>query len=934
MTLNDLFSWMHSHEYHFERLSDSMVGQVELEKELDDATRKHQALLAEVRVLNFSTDKTDFSLKEKALAELYVQSQLIQFLEFCQGCFKKKDKNLCYDLALKYLNTLSEGKNLFHERFILSALLKISRTFEHLKQALIYQENPLGMVKLFEACLCEPEEMAASVLWMLHKGATPQKIIATGFLHRFLAYNLFLLGQEKNPINTFYQVLACDSLGKDLVQEAEKVSCELRGFEKYSLAGSFADNHKISSIEETPCQFSEYNENFGALFELFGVEFVKLALVQVHHSQNKAWKALIAQSLNQAIDTKQLASLINIYAKQYPPEILKQAAALISDEKIKQLLDVKEGAVLHLLRYKPQSENLFINQDIAVLIKGFLSEDYDVYEVVPQLLALLNIFKKKNTQISNQIYKEIISIVLVHSYCLDDGAFLTCLRRYQNKNEMISQVVTDIENQFESVLQHLSKNASTESSFYYILEDAWYLASRQLNTIELISSVKTTIPADKYHFIACLGRAFFKIKSNPKALEEFIAWVQFKPLLLEKGISEYERLLIVLLANIDKADLRLSIMHELEKKYSSYEYLTKHYPQHNVYHQAVFFGNTGLIQHLVDCKQFAQLDKARKQNLLNLAVQKESWGVVRIFFEQKLVAISDKYKEKILIKASESGQLEIVNLFLREGDGTNQFDKKLQKCVIEAIKADHLEFAQSLAEIKYIKKLHNELKKFFLSAVSKGELSRVMFYCKLKKNSLNSYDLGEGLKDAARKGHYELVGYLLNLEHNSARFSAIEDALVKASKKGHVKVVKALCEGPRVSPRGCKIEGALIIAACKGHHKIINYILDHYAEMLTEKGIDNALKGAAVSGHLDAVKAICQSHVISLSKKAIKHGKSKASSKNHLETYEYLKSYETEKRLAVKVFGRARSLSLFASSPSAPDSPSSVCSEQLSCSYN
>ncbi|ARB91446.1 ankyrin repeat domain-containing protein [Legionella longbeachae] len=889
MDIKELFNWLQGDEaaLHY---SDMVLSRELLDLQLSQAEKSSQTLLREVRIARYSKGAVTEKINELEKNDLYVK-----YLKFCSQHSSEKSllfitlkyllsqaqkeqpqiqlSNKVYQLFLVVLqedqeSTLkfyNENKELFkdydeiqekvdltlHQKKIDEDVQKVKRNLLKLNTFLSHQKNPLGLVGLFKNYIDDTEQFAALILWLLHRGVGAKKILQTYLLHDFLKYHFFTLHDKDNEVVRLYTLLGCFPQTKTLLETVKKTASDERGLQQYSLDGVF-QKYELLTISplHNPSQFSQISENFLSLNKIFGLPFLIEAIINSNEYTDSKWQEALKDALNKPqFVIEELSGVIHLFASEYSPSVLKNLADLIDDSTVQELLSNNEGTVLYLIPYKPKLFDAINEKNSAELIQQFSKKHPDDSGIVYQLTALFMAFLRKKHPETSLVFQVLIDKLMRYPHLLEDEELLRQLKKFPDSGPLLFQRYEAIARQFNDCILEQTAESSFNSRNYQIIEDSWFDATRKFNVLGLIKPQTKFTLGNKYAFQAKVAQIAFLHHGEKFDLDAFIEALSLPPVTSD-AVSEYERILIEMLATIDNELLRKQIIEKLETDpVGRFDWMKKEYEGKTVFHKAAIYGNLGLIKLFED-----ELEPEFFNKAVLYAAQENQWSTVDYLLQLDTTFLTENEIEAVVRFAAQQGQVNIIQFFYDNYDyapSTNEIATILEQAIIN----NHL----------------NVVTYFYQSSFA------------LPKQSVinNLFNL------AIEAEAIDVISFIAEAEENKPTLSAVEKAFEQATLHQKLKIIQTLCHLSSNTPRPGVI-GRTFIKACQlGLLAAVQYFYDSPEKIISQSTFQNAFEQAIINGHMDLVIYFCNSLTNPPTQSVIEQGVISAAKSGNLHLIEY-----------------------------------------------
>ncbi|KTD70846.1 ankyrin repeat domain-containing protein [Legionella tucsonensis] len=892
MLINDLFNWFQGDEESFHLVNQYLSKEL-LKSEQSQAERINRMLLSEVRFAKLSGLETSDAKSKLEKHILYMD-----YLEFCSQQFTVAPKSSLILVTLKYLlpktqkedlhlnaklnelfaallhndkeNALSfyqQNETLFKNHpeiqkrveLVLceqkrdAAVKRVEYLLSYLSKKLSNQKNPLGIIGLCREWLSDTEQFTALILWLLERHVSTKQILQTYLLHDFLKYHLFTLHSEDSEVFQLYALLSLFPEAKLLVETAQQIGSDERGFEHYALNGILSEK-KLQSIplKSQSLEFSLTTSNFLALHELFGPTFLTAAVITSVDHKNLNWLEALRQTLNQPeIVTNEIPRLINSIAHESSPQVLENLAALIDDHTAQYLLSKNEGAVFHLLPYKPNLFEYINEKNVTGFIHQITVRHTSEQEIIFQLMALFSLLSKKKNPMAQLVFQAIIDNLVHHPLLLEDEKLLRQLRKYPDCKLILSQKSEQIKKQVNDCIIEQATKPPFSSHNYHIIEDIWVDATRKLAVFDLISPQDTFNLNHKYALQVKIAEITFFYHRDYFDLDAFIESLSPPPVVAENGVSEYERILIEILAVIDNESIREQIISKLENyPVHRLDWVKKEYEGKTIFLKAAQHGNLGLLAFLKD-----QIAPETFNVAIITAVKANQWEFVDRLCRINKVHLSKDEIETLILQAAEHGQIKIIKYLLDTYD-YEPSTAEVMKILNQAIKNNKLNVVEYFYIFSDKMPTQSVINKLFNSAVELEFWDIALFIADSEKHPPSLLTIEKAFTHAANTMQVEAMQRFCTLSTNIPRPDVIHRAFVKASQSGHLPIVQRLHDLPEKLPRAI-IEKAVEQAIINGHKETISYLYNSSSYPPNQSLVNQGFMTAVKTGKATLVEFFC-----------------------------------------------------------------------------
>ncbi len=656
----------------------------------------------------------------------------------------------------------------------------------------------------------------------------------------------------------------------------------------YAITGEKCEQRTLHRvlIKPTTPEFTPTAENFHALYGVFGETFLKEALTWGVEAKQVVWHAALRQVLNQeATIAKHLPGLINFVAISSTPRTSETLASLIDDSTIEKLVMQHNGAVLHLLPYKPMLRTQIEEGGITHYLAMMQPADDRVLDTIPQFLSLFFVFRDINQPVAVLVYEAILDLLMQHLQYLDDRLLIKELRKFSEKETILTKRYTHLHHLLDECIEEQVAEGRLSTDNYHVIENMWLSVSRKLDLLNEIMPKASHCPSDKYKLQAYWASMYFARHPGYFILDDFIQALEVTSELFTNRVTVYERVLVELLTTIDNDALRQSIITqfdammseddhrlmerlktmddpdiqqviqaEIEKnKALSVPWVHKKYSDGCILDIAAKRGNIGLIRWL---ESRMVLDVEIINQAVILAAEENQWSVVDYFLSSPHHHPTQQVLKELLSLAIAAGELPSVRL-LCGGVITHLHEKHLEKAFIEAAAHDHKALVQYLCHLDTGAPNPSMVARAFKVAIHYKSMDVVDFICHSTESTQLQLIVENALLTAATRDDLSMVQKLCSLNTNAPRQTAIEKTFLKAIKYGHLSIAQYLANLSTNAPSQSVINEALDEAIKSKDLRVVRYLFDSGTLPPTQAASNRALQHAVKLKWLDLVEFLC-----------------------------------------------------------------------------
>ncbi|ARH01229.1 ankyrin repeat domain-containing protein [Legionella micdadei] len=871
----------------------------DLEQEYSAIHELNRRLIAEVRIARFSSS----FLAPQKLNELEKNNNLLTLIDLCRPALKETGEATSFLMALHYLlalpkdarpanhnektvflfnNLLKENpvdtlkfyhqnKELFAEYYEINsiaektirkeqALPSVRAYLETLTDALKDQKDPLGLIALFKEKIADTEKYAALILWLIQRKVPSNQIIETHLLHDFMRYNLYDLSSPDSAVSHLYSLLEEFPEAQNLVQQAKKTSCGERGFCNYALDGSLVfEEEELEYVEAKPalCKFSPTAFNFGSLCQLFDQSFLIAAISWVARTENTDWFILLKGHLNQpGVITEQLPILINLISKAQDPKLTKTLATLIEDSTAEQLVSLHQGAILHLLSYKPSLVTKISGMNIENYVEQIISTNSSDFDTTMQLLQLLKLLIINKHDAANSVFERLIDFLLSQqSNLIEDDEIIRQLKRHPEYIPRLSYRCKVLHSQLQDCIE-ANTQSQLDTTCYNSIEDVWFDVNRKLNLLHILDPQSDSEVIDKYSLYALIAKAAYKSLGRHFDLDTFIEALSLpEPVRGETSIQE--RVLIEILAAIEDEDIKDKIITKLQgEPINCMDWMTKAYGGTSLFVKAAEHGNNMLLNLLVDNRE---PDKDSYNDAVHLSAANGHWLTVSHLCRHFPEKVRNSTIANTLILAARHGKVDIVEQ-LCDTEMYPPLSGKAHAQLLEtAVENNQLAVVECLCTLTSPVPNKNLIEKLFNLALKHKHLTILIYFSELPQNAPHQLQIDKAFSQAVLNNDEDSLKCLGNLNTVKPGHLVVERNFKKAAMMGLLNMIVCLGNLPGYTLNKPEIiNGAIQEAATYGHLPVVKHLLSSIKDTRTRQdALVSALSAATKSGKLEIIGYLC-----------------------------------------------------------------------------
>lgn len=887
--LNELFSWLLNHETSLD-IENVILTQAELEREQALASEQQRRLIAHFRSLKFtpSSDPQAISIASHKLAnhehfmrmlrvfeqnidtELGAQSLYQLTLEYLLSADHKEDLEAILDdkaivlfdaflnqdqeKALEYFRKIEFNLPLHMHLALSTAITKWY--LQNLSKQLRHEEKPFSIATLFKTYVSHPEQLAASLLWLLQKEIDVSDILKTGLLQHFLLYNLADLHSSDSPVVYFYQLLQQFPETRPLISAAERIRCEDPAFNHYSLIGEMHNEIELEGIEvcEQAFDFTLQNENMTALYQVFGIVFLGELLRWQEKEQETICAEFLHNILNHELSLNDLSSLIKVLAADENPKQLKHLAFYVEEATLQKLLSKIDGSAFLLLPFKSEFRYKIRAQDVENYLKHLKGRNQG-YELIGQLMALYHTFRGIKPEIASLPYEVVVDLLIEQPHFLDDESLRTQLAKFHQKESIITRKFEQLSEQLNQTIIEQTSVLSLSTPHYHAVEDTWFEVSRKMAVLRDISILPASFPRDKYALQGHFAKAAFS-KHPALKLMDFFHILEIEPEFDANGVNEYERVAIEILTNSDNQRVRDELLQGFLHKYGRHKHwVSQKYGSEDVFLRAVNNGNLSFLSWLIEHK--LEPDRHQLGCIVSQAARKRQWDVVAFFCRIASAKLDRGVLKEIFLAATEFNDLPMMRLV--RDMAIARFDRHVvEQAFLIAVRNGHAQAANLLCHsgpkspckpilVKGLKMAlkahdsdmvcmfdsimtdqHKDIERLIQHSTTHNKPRELELLLNFKKNAARLCALETGLQTACQRGHVEIAIQLLSISEASPGLNVVEKSLLSAAKCGYLEIVKLLMN-LETKPRDRAVQAARHKAHNAGNEDVAAFLKRPYA---------------------------------------------------------------------------------------------------------
>ena len=467
--------------------------------------------------------------------------------------------------------------------------------------------------------------------------------------------------------------------------------------------------------------------------------------------------------------------------------MLKTISTLLDEATLEKLITGHNGAVLHLLSYRPTLSAKISTRELEDYLREMRKKEGGIWDNIPQLLAVLSTFKHENPALAALAYEAILDEVIQHPELLEDSQIMSPLKNFHGGREILIKRGAQLQSQFDDCISaHVSAVPLTEAC-YHAIEDTWLSVSRSFEVLNAIAPVTSHYPSDKYKLQAYLVKVYVSLPSNPFVLDDFAHTLDIAPDLLAGTITAYERLLIELLTTVDDETLRRDIIGKFEAQDAKRTvWMQQEYGESAVFDKAVQQGNIGLL-HWLEGK--IVLDQHAINHAVMMAAECQQWEAVNYFCSVSLNKPHRHVLRELLNLAAKAGQVKTVQL-LCESAITHLDEKVVEPALIVAAINNHREVVRYLCTLEERPPCAAVVAKALKKAILHHCPEVIDFMGNLPETRELLTVVTAALYEAITNDNLPMVQRLCGLHTNNPDLSALEKAFLKAIQFGNLPIAQ------------------------------------------------------------------------------------------------------------------------------------------------
>ena len=446
--------------------------------------------------------------------------------------------------------------------------------------------HPEGLIPLFaKSWMGSCVKMAASLLWMLEKKVSPEKIISSGILDQF-----FLYYSSEEAVLPFYKLLQEYEKAEPLVRRVDQTF--IPSYKAQPVFSGHALETRLTGQREPI--YSTSTELFPQLLR----EEVSLTLPAEHHAETyealfgeEYWFSLIAYYQKEPIEAiqrilkkklnvdelagpdalKQLNAFILALSRQdNKSTLLKIVAGLLGDDTAEKLIQGQHNAVFLLTPYKSFLQHKLSVENATYLIDSITrgqESDLDKITMLQTLFFALNALNQSHRSLEIQalFLGALLDLMLKNnSHGFDEIKFrLSKFVQLPLLERVVNDKVAVLVVELDKVIGEMGASISEDT--IHAIKDCWDELRDQYSILHsILPEHSFTFPENKFSLYAYLVKQLL-VKSVAFDVGELLQWCcPYEPT-AAGGVSDYERLVIELICSLDDCSLYKELCDLMER---------------------------------------------------------------------------------------------------------------------------------------------------------------------------------------------------------------------------------------------------------------------------------------------------------------------------------------------------------------------------------
>jgi hypothetical protein len=638
---------------------------------------------------------------------------------------------------------------------------------DNLKITLQYQLDPLGLCQVSLAFLDNPLRFTSCIIWIIEQGGSIANLLQSGILHKYINYYFPSFGVFDRPLNAvslLYKIVEQFENAKPLIDYAQRVSCDVRGYTRFNLLGQRSNSLLTLDYGSPSQRLTRTPDNLRQILEVFGEHGLIQSVSELFHCSEDEFDLFLVKFV-QGSNHLLTPSLIKQTAEDRPLELYKWAY-FVDDSLFQQWIAEKKFSILYLLPYKPQwvsSIDNAIMQSFLDLINTPATPGSEM-EKAKLLLSLYEATRSINTSLSEPIYHAFFHFVLMHRYLLDDQRVFVALRQSKYLNDLVENEAGLLKNSLAKAINTFLDGGMNPDE-YNELTEYWQILSGKNETLTLIKKVHCDFPATRGNYIVYI----FELLSL-KPVQQWNTLLEITQLISPEApkISDYSyELFLKLLSRVDQDELREIIFSVLN--ITSDFFINK---GRSVLLNGITAGNVGLLNYYLT-------HNALDDELAQQAIISKQWPMINGWFNHYgFSENSQELIEFLLVEVAGSKKINLLRALIKESD-LHFRSTSVAKAFAKAASVDD---PIALNYLYLLKPWPMTMKAVFSQAIKDEHFKSLGFFKRLKKHHAHLADaILTAFNSAVRNNNVKMVSYLMEFS-------------VNAPSQAHLKIAKRCVE--------------------------------------------------------------------------------------------------------------------------------------------